>query len=141
MSHSLEVRVPFLDRDVLRVALSISDSAKVSESIAGKDAYLNSYRELGTKKVLVDIGKQYLPRDYDLQPKRGFRIPYEHWLKEYLEEEVSEAFGEDTIRKRGFFNYSETSAIFNQYKSGNFGWPQIWLVVVFEFWCREYIDD
>ncbi len=140
MTHSLEVRVPFIDPVILKIALSISDSAKVSNDVTDKDPYSNTYRELGTKKILINIGKKYLPKDYDLQPKRGFGMPFDHWMKNNISEYIEDALSYKSVVSRGFFSYEYVNSMYNLFKEGIGSWAQIWLFVVVEYWCREYID-
>ncbi len=140
MAHSLEVRVPFVDPVVLKAALSLPDSAKIAGDIINKNPYSDTYRDLGTKKILIDIGKKYLPKDYDLQPKRGFGMPFDIWMKNHIADYIEDALSFESITKRGFFNYSYVKNIYDLFKKDIAGWPQIWLFVVIEYWCREYLD-
>src|SRR5205085_1436870 len=71
MSHSLEVRVPYLDPVVADAALSLPDGAKLGSLPDGEGWQQRSYREAGTKRILLDVAKPLLPAGYDTQPKRG----------------------------------------------------------------------
>ena len=89
MAHSLEIRVPYLDHVVTDTALSLPDHAKlgnVSSLSAPEEA---TYRETGSKRILIDVGKPLLRKNFDLQPKRGFAMPFEAWLKGPLREVLS----------------------------------------------------
>src|SRR5688572_16699809 len=66
MAHSLEVRVPYLDTVVDDTALSLPDVAKLGD-VHDADEYRQTYRQTETKRVLIDVGRRWLPHDYDVQ--------------------------------------------------------------------------
>ncbi|MDO5716521.1 MAG: asparagine synthase (glutamine-hydrolyzing) [Tissierellia bacterium] len=68
MAHSLELRVPFLDKEVYRVARSLSDDLKTKGNI--------------TKYALRMAAKEILPEEWYNRPKKGFPVPMRYWLKE-----------------------------------------------------------
>ena len=78
MAHSLEVRVPFLDHEVIRAAFRLVPDQKVSGS--------------ATKVVLRAMLRDRVPRELIERPKMGFAIPIEHWLRNDLRD-----WGEDLI--------------------------------------------
>lgn len=66
MAHSLEGRSPFLSKELLEFAPSLSDSLKVKGTT--------------TKYLLRTLAEKYLPPDLIGQPKRGFEIPLKKWM-------------------------------------------------------------
>jgi asparagine synthase (glutamine-hydrolysing) len=66
MSHGLEIRVPFLDADFIRLALQIDSPTK--------------YQGPLTKQLLVDSFKELLPAAVYNRPKMGFSFPFKEWL-------------------------------------------------------------
>lgn len=141
MAHSLEVRVPYLDPVVADAALSLPDNAKLGDvSTIAKPVELASYRELGAKRILLDIGKRMLPRDFDTQPKRGFSMPFNAWLKGRLREVMEDTLSATTVRQRGLFNVDKVRATRENFLAGHVAWPQPWLLMMIELWCRQLID-
>ena len=67
MSHGLEIRVPFLDNEVIRTAFSISEEIKYSDSFP--------------KQLLTETFKNELPEAIWKRPKMGFSFPFNEWLK------------------------------------------------------------
>src|SRR6185295_5495145 len=65
MAHSLEVRVPYLDPFVADTALSLPDEAKLQTPDMYTPQFTPSYRDSGTKRILLDVAKPYLPAGYD----------------------------------------------------------------------------
>ena len=70
MAHGLEVRSPFLDREVASFASRLSGD--------------NCYRDDVLKPVLRKLATRYLPKDYIERPKMGFGLPKELWARDGL---------------------------------------------------------
>ena len=68
MAHSLELRVPFLDKKVMEFAQHIPASFRVNES--------------GNKQVLRHAANRVLPDEWATRPKKGFPVPLKFWLRE-----------------------------------------------------------
>lgn len=71
MAASLEVRVPFLDRDIIAFSRALKPDALVSPS--GQ-----------SKKLIKDVLGRYLPDDIVNAPKTGFHIPMKLWLRTHF---------------------------------------------------------
>ena len=140
MAHSLEVRVPYLDPVVVDTALSLPDSAKMGDVIKLTTPGQSTYRETGAKRILIDVGRPMLPKDFDLQPKRGFGMPFDTWLRGPLRETLLETLSERAIQKRGLLDVQESSVIRKDFLEGRLSWPQPWLLMMFELWCREVLE-
>ncbi|WP_026899015.1 asparagine synthase (glutamine-hydrolyzing) [Daejeonella oryzae] len=69
MSHGVEVRVPFLDRDLVELALSIHPDLK--------------YSRTQIKPLLIKAFENLLPRQVWDRPKMGFSFPFQEWMKKY----------------------------------------------------------
>ena len=67
MSHGLEIRVPFLDNEVIKTAFSITDKVKYSGSLP--------------KQLLTETFKKEIPEAIWNRPKMGFSFPFNEWLK------------------------------------------------------------
>ena len=140
MAHSLEVRVPYLDPVVVDTALSLPDGTKMGDVIKLTTPGQSTYRETGAKRILIDVGRPMLPKDFDVQPKRGFGMPFDTWLRGPLRETLLETLSERTVQRRGFLSVNETSAIRIGFLEGRLSWPQPWLLMMFELWCREVLE-
>ena len=68
MAHSLELRVPFLDRRVMEFAQHIPERYRVNEN--------------GNKQVLRHAANKVLPDEWATRPKVGFPVPLVYWLRE-----------------------------------------------------------
>lgn len=140
MAHSLEVRVPFLDPLLTDLALSLPRNAKLGSLSGVTNPETASYRETGTKKILVDACEGLLPPDIDKQPKRGFAMPFDAWLKGPLREVFDDALSPESVKKRGFFDEVAVTKLKENFLVGKGSWPQPWLLMMIELWCREVLD-
>ena len=71
MAASLEVRVPFLDRDIIAFSRRMKSESLVSSSGI-------------SKKLIKDVLGRYLPDDIVNAPKTGFHIPIKLWLRSHF---------------------------------------------------------
>ncbi len=124
MAHSLELRVPYLDREVMAEAARIPTEYKID----GK----------ATKSVLRHASNKTLPNDWANRPKKGFPVPIRNWLREdKYYNIVKEAFNTDTAKE--YFNTEKLNALLDSHKSGeaNNG-RKIWTVFTFLTWHRQF---
>jgi asparagine synthase (glutamine-hydrolysing) len=141
MAHSLEVRVPFLDPVVADLALSLPDNAKMGAAPRLPSASPRSYREAGTKRILLDIAKDLLPPGFDTHAKSGFSMPFNTWLKGPLRGVLDDTLSDHSVLKRGWLESSAVAEVRNQFLSGLIEWPQPWLLMMLELWAREVLDS
>ena len=85
MANSLEIRVPFLDKELVDYVLKIKPEEKY-------DAHIN-------KIILADALKELLPREIYDRPKMGFTLPFEYWFRKNIDK-----FQIDSIVKEKFLN-------------------------------------
>ena len=142
MAHSLEVRVPYLDVPLLDLSLSLPDSVKMGDMGRPLDPSMATYRELGSKKILIDAGRRrgLLPDDIDLQRKRGFYMPFDAWLKGAMRDVLEDTLTEAQVRARGWLAPGEVSAVRRRFLAGQISWVQPWLLMMLELWGRTVLD-
>ena len=139
MAHSLEVRVPYLDPVVADTALSLPDTAKLGD-VSGADPAGRTYRETGAKRVLIDVGKRWLPPEFDQQRKRGFAMPFAAWLRGPLADVLADTLDTNVVRRRGLLDAAGAADVRDRFARGAVGWAEPWLLMMLELWCREVID-
>jgi asparagine synthase (glutamine-hydrolysing) len=139
MAHSLEVRVPFMDPEVADIALSIPDSAKLAPGPVS-DTVPDSYRALGAKRVLLDIGRPLLPPGFDQRPKRGFTLPIDRWLHGPAAGALAECLSPSTVRRRGWFDPDSVALVMNGFREGTVHWTRPWLLMLTELWAQSALD-
>jgi asparagine synthase (glutamine-hydrolysing) len=139
MAHSLEVRVPYLDPIVADVALSLPDSSKLGASPQSWNASL-SYREAGTKRVLLDVARPLLPAGYDTKLKRGFGMPFLSWMRGPLHEVLLDTLSSESVRRRGLLESDQVATVRDEFLAGPADWSKSWLLMMIELWSREVVD-
>lgn len=130
MAHGLEVRVPFLDHNLVHFANSLPAEWKVT---SGK-----------TKLILRESFKRLLPDDILHRSKKGFEIPLNSWLHEIIDEYFSSAYFSQTyIVKQNLFHYSFIDELKKLWKSGRAGERiyLIWSLLVFQHWYHLNLEQ
>jgi len=128
MANSVEVRVPFLDRELTEwVAWNVPPAAKLH----GRT----------TKYLLRKAMENVLPAEIFRQPKVGFGAPIDHWLPNELRALVDELLSEEVIRHRGLFQPAAVRRLIAEQRSGRRDWAfQIWQLLTLELWMRCFLD-
>lgn len=124
MAHSLELRVPYLDREVMAEAARIPAKYKID----GKY----------TKSVLRAASNKTLPNEWAHRPKKGFPVPIREWLREdKYYAIVKEAFNSATAAE--YFDTAKITALLDDHKAGkaNNG-RKIWTLYTFLTWHRQF---
>ena len=124
MANSLELRVPFLDREVF----------KVSEQIPLKYIIHNYV----TKYAFRVAANRTIPEEWSKRKKLGFLVPFKDWIREdKWYEKVKEMFEKDFVEE--FFNKDELMHLLNEHKSG--AWNngrKIYTIYAFLIWYEIY---
>ena len=125
MAHSLELRVPFLDKEVMKLAETIPLDKRVNLS--------------STKLALRAAASKTLPSKTSEKPKLGFPVPIRVWLKEdKYYNTVKAEFLSDTAEK--YFNTARLIALLDEHKCGKAdNSRKIWTVYTFLVWYKQYM--
>lgn len=131
MASSVEVRVPFLDRELAEFAASeIPPKMKI-------DGFLRPT----TKYILRKAMRDDLPAEVLRQPKAGFTAPIDYWLANDLLEMTDDLLSENVIRERGLFRGEAVRRLIDEHRSGAEDWSmQIWQLLTLEHWMRVFAD-
>jgi len=126
MAHSLEVRCPLVDQDLMVFAASLPGDMK-----------LRGHR---TKLILREVAKPLVPEKILKRPKRGFGLPIDRWMREDLAAMSRDILLDQTARERGIFEAAAVEALLGQHQRGEPRGDQIWALMVLELWYRTFID-
>jgi asparagine synthase (glutamine-hydrolysing) len=126
MAHGLELRTPFLDREVLAVAARL---ARVEKTAAGT-----------TKFALREAISELLPQAAAERAKLGFPVPLGPWLRGGMY-----GFAEQVIRTAQTGQWLDKGAaldILRRFRSEDpeVTWRHVWLLVVFSLWHQIYVE-
>ncbi|AMK75096.1 hypothetical protein A1342_02115 [Methylomonas methanica] len=139
MAHSLEVRVPFLDVELMDFALSLPVTSKLQMNIRTLAADA-SYAESGVKRIVCDASKKYLPQDFfTARAKKGFALPHADWMKGPLADVMAETLSWETVANAGLFDPSSVARIRKDFMDGYRPWSHPWLLMITELWRRQVL--
>jgi hypothetical protein len=126
MAHGLELRSPFLDREVMAVASRLARAEKTAATT--------------TKFALREAVGLILPREAAERPKLGFPVPLGHWFRGELagfpEHVLRAARTEEWLDKRAVLDVAR------RFRRGDpdVSWRQIWALVVFSLWHQIFME-
>jgi asparagine synthase (glutamine-hydrolysing) len=127
MAHGLQLRTPFLDREVLGVAARL---ARPEKTAAGT-----------TKFALREAIGDLLPQAAAERAKLGFPVPLGHWLSGGMF-----GFAEQVVRTAQTGQWLDKGAaadLLRRFRAGDpeVTWRQVWLLVVFSLWHQIYVES
>lgn len=126
MAHSLESRVPFLDKQVFDVSRTIPTPLKANDE--------------QTKITLREAAERAIPKNWAQKEKLGFPVPVVNWLRQdRYYEQVKTWFTGDIAQK--FFNTDELVRLLDEHKAGADRSRKIWIVYMFLMWYKIYFVD
>ena len=122
MANSLEIRVPFLDHNLVEYVLSLSDKLKYPEY---------------PKKLLVDSTKGWIPNEIINRKKMGFVFPWEKWMRNELKTFCEESI--NSLEYISFFEMNHVNTLWVNFlkNKSQVHWLQIWSLVVLGKWIAN----
>ncbi len=138
MAHSLELRVPFLDKEVMYVAEQIPSYYRVTrEEITDKDTpYI-------TKYAMRLAAKKDTPKETEktaAKKKLGFPVPIRVWLKEDKYYDIVKKYFKGKTAEQ-FFHTDQLMALLDDHKNGKAdNSRKIWTVFMFLIWYAVYFE-
>jgi asparagine synthase (glutamine-hydrolysing) len=127
MAHSLELRVPLLDNEVVPLGLGLPDREKV--------------RGVETKRALRRLVEQRLPARIARRPKQGFEVPIDRWLREDLRELAGDLLSPQRVARRGLLRPAAVTRALERHRGGeaNLG-LQLYALIVLELWLEQVVE-
>jgi asparagine synthase (glutamine-hydrolysing) len=128
MMHSLEVRVPMLDHELVNFTVSLPSSLKVKKQ----------QRKIILKQAFAHL----LPTEIIRKPKHGFEVPMHSWLQGPLSSLLEQLTEKSFIEKQQLFRFEEVRKLiemnrsFNPYDSS----VHLWSLIVFQYWWKKKLS-
>lgn len=128
MAHSVEVRLPYLDHELIELAFKINPKFKATFF---KD-----------KIIQRQLANKMLPRKITMRPKKPFYFPMQYFSEHsYFNALVDLTLNKNQILKRGYFNYDYIKNLLQKTKNQEFIYlKQIVSLVILELWHMIFID-
>ncbi len=124
MAHSLEGRVPFLDKRLVELALQIPGNMKTNN---GKT----------TKYILKKAVEGIIPKEIIWRKKQGFGTPMREWLRNdsSVSSMLTDIIFNSKLRKRNIFNYENIKALIGSHRHDNVEQTfRIWNLITLSLW-------
>lgn len=127
MANSIEGRVPFIDKEVFKVASSLTENKKVTKE--------------NTKVALRSAAKKDIPNNAYKKKKLGFPVPLREWLRENdLYTEVKNTFQESYVSE--FFNQKYILKLLEEHKAQKKDtYKKVWTIYCFLKWYEIFFLD
>jgi asparagine synthase (glutamine-hydrolysing) len=127
MANGVEVRVPFLDPELVSLAARLP-------------LHYKQHGRIG-KWVLRKAIEPYLPRHVIHRKKTGFGAPLRHWLRNDLRPMVQDVLSEQSLRARGLFDPQAVQQLVarNNAREIDAAYTIFGMICV-ELWCRMFLD-
>ena len=128
MAHSLEIRLPFLDHNLIELGFTLSPDQKIRN---GKDKWIE-------RKVAEKI----LPPEVVNRPKNPFFFPMEFFFEHpQINRLIERTLNEEQVKKRGYFRYEYIRDLLDKMKTREFVYlKQVMSLVTLELWHQIFID-
>ena len=127
MANSLELRVPFLDKEVFKVASTLPTKLRVNKH--------------NTKYAMRKAAQRHMPTETAEKEKLGFPVPTRVWLRdEKYYKVVKDMFQSDVSKK--FFKPEQLIAWLDEHFSGKEdNSRKVWTIYVFLVWYKIYFGE
>jgi asparagine synthase (glutamine-hydrolysing) len=126
MATSLEVRVPFLNAEVVDFAVNLPVELKL--------------RRFTGKFLLKRAMQDELPPEVLQRSKKGFNMPVAHWLTEELRDLTTDYLSPQRIKCQGLFNPDAVERLIQGHLSRRTdNRKQLWTLLVFQLWAERYL--
>lgn len=122
MAHGLEIRVPFLDHELVELLLRIPARIKRAGG--------------GPKPLLGSLLQGRVPAETIQRRKRGFVLPFEKWMRDELRGTVET--GLQVVRTEPLLARLDWKTIRADFDAGHLHWSRVWQWVVLGHWLRKY---
>ncbi len=125
MAHSVELRVPFLDKELVEITQRMPSVLKVSHR--------------GTKVILKRLAERVLPRETVWRRKTGFGLPIREWMREELHPMAAELLSPNRMRAQGLFNPDVPSRWLSEHRSMQRDHTaKLYGLLCFQLWVEEF---
>jgi asparagine synthase (glutamine-hydrolysing) len=127
MAASIEVRVPFLDNEVIDLVLQMRPQMKI--------------RGLTQKAILRRAMAGRLPDGVLHRRKAAFGLPVRSWMQNELQPMMQDLLSEERLRTRGILNPTAVRQMVHQNTTGERDFTiQLWSLMTLELWQQAHLD-
>jgi asparagine synthase (glutamine-hydrolysing) len=127
MAHSLEVREPLMDHELVEWLATLPSAHKIQ----GQEG----------KAIFKKSMESYLPHEVLYRPKMGFSVPLARWFRGPLKQRVRDAVLGERLKDTGWFNPDYLNHLVEAHQSGRADYSApLWALLMFEAFLRQVVD-
>jgi asparagine synthase (glutamine-hydrolysing) len=130
MAHGLEMRVPFLDHELVHFVFTLPVRSKITGDMR--------------KRILRDAFRDTLPPELYRRPKHGFEVPLLKWFRTGLRSLIeNDLLSDRFVEEQGIFDVQAIRRLKKKLFSFNPGdvHAHIWALIVFQWWWKKYMKS
>jgi asparagine synthase (glutamine-hydrolysing) len=131
MAHSLELRVPFLDHNLVEFAAALPAEMKMRANTSGS---------FTTKHILREALQGTVPDEILHRKKMGFHVPLPLYLRTSLKNVAYDLFGSESLRHSGLFKTDKLLELVTRHAEGGNASRSIWPILVFALWHQKFMS-
>jgi asparagine synthase (glutamine-hydrolysing) len=126
MANSVEIRVPYLDIELVEFTTTIPVKYKMNGS--------------QTKFILRKVAERYLPKEVIYRSKTGFGVPLEYWVRNEMDGFIESKLNPTEINKSKIFDSEVVSRIIKDNKSGKINASyNVWSLLAIQSWLNQFV--
>jgi asparagine synthase (glutamine-hydrolysing) len=128
MACSIELRVPFLDNEIVDFALRLPPKLKI--------------KHLTQKYIVRKAFGDVLPSSVLKRRKAGFGLPIRSWLRNDLRDMVHDLLSEKRVKERGLFQPAAVARLIQENETGSQDHSlRLWSLLTLELWQQNFLDS
>jgi asparagine synthase (glutamine-hydrolysing) len=128
MAHSLEVREPLMDHELVEWAATLPSAYKLQGS--------------NGKAIFKKAMEPHLPHDVLYRPKMGFSVPLARWFRGPLKDRVRSALLEGALAQSGYLDPTVVRELLDQHQAGSHDHSiPLWSLTMFDAFLRRSVGD
>ena len=128
MAASVEIRVPFLDMELIDLAGTMPPRLKMKGNV--------------TKYLLRKVGERYLPKEVVYRPKSGFGATVRQWIKSSMRPMIVDRLSESSLNKAGIFDSAKVQELIRLNQEGKIDASYtIWALLSIDSWMTQFYNN
>ncbi|RUM63929.1 MAG: hypothetical protein DSZ05_08065 [Sulfurospirillum sp.] len=124
--YGIDPRTPYLDKELIALMARVPGALKIKGGVK--------------KYFLKNIAYAYIPKALLDRPKRGFSIPFSHWMRKELRGLLEETLSETKMHRDGLFDAGYVTQIKREFYRGNEDYKyKLWAIFLFQLWYDRHM--
>lgn len=125
MAAGVEIRVPFLDNDLVSFSYKVHPSLKLNQN--------------ETKYILKKVAERYLPNEVIYRSKAGFGAPVRQWITAELKDKIAIQLSKERLKEQGIFDPNEVWRLIEDNEAGRVDASySIWALLAIQSWIDQF---